>query len=188
VCQFKDHSKRQSRADHDFRFHGIAMLAYINAHELASCNSDSCSLGGNLGSARSLRVGPIDRRPLRIASQFSGQAFGRADRDSHKASGATKVIRRLAFESDRGWNFLRKSLIYNAQIHGADAVWLKSSKTRREVSLQHLPPRVDLYPVSRRTKDGKIDTRWAPYMRPEPPRRWVSDLIAIDARMIVFNK
>ena len=99
-----------------------------------------------------------------------------------------KVIGRLAFESDQGWNFLRKSMIYNAQIHGADAVWLKSSKTRREVSLQHLPPRVDLYPVSRRTKDGKIDTRWAPYMRPEPPRRWVSDLIAIDARMIVFNK
>jgi hypothetical protein len=99
-----------------------------------------------------------------------------------------KVIGRLAFESDQGWNFLRKSMIYNAQVHGADAVWLKSAKSRREVSYQHVPPRMDWYPVSRRSKNGKIDTRWAPYMRPEPPRRWVNELTAIDARMIVFNK
>ena len=79
-------------------------------------------------------------------------------------------------------------MIYNAQTHGADAVWLKTSKLRREVTWQHVPPRMDFYPVSRRTKDGKIDTRWAPYMRPEPPRRWVSDLTTIDARMIVFDK
>jgi hypothetical protein len=79
-------------------------------------------------------------------------------------------------------------MIYNAQIHGADAVWLKSSNTRREVTFQHLPPRMDLYPVSRAGTHGKIDTRWVPDMRPEPPRRWVSDFIAIDARMIVFKK
>ena len=87
-----------------------------------------------------------------------------------------KVIGRLAFESDEGWNFLRKSMIYNAQIHGADVVWLKSSKTRRKVTFQHVPSRLDWYPVS------------APYMRPEPPLRWVSDLTAIDAWMIVFHK
>ena len=98
------------------------------------------------------------------------------------------MIGRLAFESDRGWNFLRKSMIYNAQIHGADAVWLKSAATRREVTFQQVPPRVDRYPVSRRSNHGKIETRWLPYMRPEPPRRWVSDITAIDARMIVFNK
>jgi hypothetical protein len=51
-----------------------------------------------------------------------------------------KVIGRLAFESDQGWNFLRKSMIYNAQIHGADGVWLKGSRTRREVTFQHVPP------------------------------------------------
>jgi hypothetical protein len=99
-----------------------------------------------------------------------------------------KVIGRLAFESDRGWNFLRKSMIYNAQIHGADAVWLKSSRTRREVSFQHMPPRMDWYPVSRRGEHGKIKTGWAPYLRPEPPIRWVTDRTAIDARMIVFDK
>jgi hypothetical protein len=83
-----------------------------------------------------------------------------------------KVIGRLALESDQGWNFLLKSMIYNAQIHGADAVWLKRSSRRREVTFQHVPPRLD----------------WGLYMRPEPPLRWVSDLIAIDARMIVFHK
>jgi hypothetical protein len=87
-----------------------------------------------------------------------------------------KVIGRLAFESDQGWNFLRKSMIYNAQIHGADAVWLKRSSSRRKVTFQHVPPRLDWYLVS------------TPYMRPEPPIRWVSDLTAIDARMIVFRK
>ena len=99
-----------------------------------------------------------------------------------------KVIGRLAFESDQGWNFLRKSMIYNAQIHGADAVWLKGSSARREVTFQHLPPRMEYYSVSRRGEDGKIDTRWAPYLRPEPPLRWVNDLTAVDARMIVFHK
>ena len=42
--------------------------------------------------------------------------------------------------------------------------------------------------VSRRGEDGKIATRWAPYLRPEPPLRWVNDLTAVDARMIVFHK
>jgi hypothetical protein len=87
-----------------------------------------------------------------------------------------KVSGRLAFESDEGWNFLLKSMIYNAQIHGADAVWLKSSKTRRKVTFQHVPPRLEFLGSS------------ASYMRPEPPLRWVSDLTAIDARMIVFRK
>ena len=89
LCQPKHRGKRQRRADHDFRFHGIAMLPYINAHELASCNSDSCCLCGNLGFARRLCVRRIDRRLLQIAPEFSGQAAGRADPDSHQSSEAT---------------------------------------------------------------------------------------------------
>jgi hypothetical protein len=99
-----------------------------------------------------------------------------------------KVIGRLAFESDRGSNFLRKSMIYNARIHGADAVLLKSSRTRREVSIQYVPPQVDRYPAYRRGKHGKIETRWAPYFRPGYPLRWVSEITVIDAEMIVFEK
>jgi hypothetical protein len=83
-----------------------------------------------------------------------------------------KVIGRLAFKSDQGWNFLCKSMIYNAQIHGADAVWLKRSSRRRKVTFQHVPPRMDLYPV----------------IRSEPPLRWVNDFYSIDARMIVFHR
>jgi hypothetical protein len=99
-----------------------------------------------------------------------------------------KVIGRLAFESDEGWNFLRKSMIYNAQIHGADAVLLRTARTRREVSFQYAPPRVERYPAHRRGKHGKIETRWVPYLRPGYPVRWVKEITAIDAEMIVFEK
>lgn len=99
-----------------------------------------------------------------------------------------KVIGRLAFESDRGWRFLRKSMVYNAQIHGADAVLLKATNTRREVSVQHSPPKVDWYPAYRHNKHGKISTRWVPYLRPGYPVRWVNEITAIDAEMIIFEK
>ena len=89
LCQLKDHGKGQSRADYDFRFHATAILPYINAHELASCNSDSCRLCGNLAFARRLRVGKIDLRLLQIAQGFSGQAAGCADSDSHDSSDTT---------------------------------------------------------------------------------------------------
>jgi hypothetical protein len=64
LCQLEQHRKGQSRADYDFRFHGTAMLPYINAHELASRNSDSCRLCGNLALARRLRVREVDRHQL----------------------------------------------------------------------------------------------------------------------------
>ncbi len=53
------------------------------------------------------------------------------------------AIGRLAFESDRDWLFLRKSMVYNARVHGADAVVLKSATTRREISFRQVPPQVD---------------------------------------------
>jgi hypothetical protein len=79
-------------------------------------------------------------------------------------------------------------MIYNAQIHGADAVLLRSATTRREVKIQHLPPRVDYYRASRRGEHGKIETHLVPYWRTEYPQRWVNDITAIDAQMIVFEK
>ena len=88
-CQLEDYGKDQSRADYDFRFHGTAVLPYINAHELASCNSDSCRLCGNLAFARRLRVREIDFRLLQITQGFTGQAAGCADSDSHESSDTT---------------------------------------------------------------------------------------------------
>jgi hypothetical protein len=89
LCQPKHRGKRQRRADHDFRFHGIAMLPYINAHELASCNSHSCGLCRNLGFARRLRVRKVNGRLLQIASGFSGEAAECADPDFHQSSDAS---------------------------------------------------------------------------------------------------
>jgi hypothetical protein len=99
-----------------------------------------------------------------------------------------KVIGRLAFESDEGWNFLRKSVVYNAQMRGADAVLLRTARTRREVSVQYAPPKVERYPAYRRSKHGKIYTRWVPYLRPGYQVRWAKEITAIDAEMIVFEK
>jgi hypothetical protein len=89
LCQLKDQKKGQSRPEDHFRFHGTAMLPYINAHELAACNSDSCSLCGNLRFARRLRVRRIDCRSLQIIPRFSGQATRRPDPDSLPPSEAT---------------------------------------------------------------------------------------------------
>jgi hypothetical protein len=98
------------------------------------------------------------------------------------------VIGRLAFESDRGWHFLRKSMVYNAQIHGADAVVLKNATTRREVSFQRVPPQVDWVPTFRRGKGGKVYARRVPFLRPGYAQRWVNVITTIDAEMIVFEK
>jgi hypothetical protein len=60
LCPLEKHRQGQSRADDDFRFHGTAILPYINAHELASCNSDSRRLCGILALVCRLRVRQID--------------------------------------------------------------------------------------------------------------------------------
>jgi hypothetical protein len=98
------------------------------------------------------------------------------------------AIGRLAFESDRGWLFLRKSMVYNARIHGADAVVLKSATTRREISLRQVPPQVDWVPIgSRRGKHGMIYSHRVPFVRPGYTQRWVDVITAIDAEMIVLK-
>jgi len=98
------------------------------------------------------------------------------------------VIGRLASESDRGWHFLRKSMVYNAQIHGADAVVLKNATTRREVSFQRVPPQGDWVPTFRRGKGGEVYARRVPFLRPGYAQRWVNIITTIDAEMIVFEK
>jgi hypothetical protein len=98
-----------------------------------------------------------------------------------------KVIGRFTFQTDRGWNFARESMIYNAQVHGADAVLLWAANSHREVSVQYAPPKVDWYPAYRHSKHGKVSTR-VPYVRPGYPVRWVNEITTIDAAMIVFEK
>ena len=48
-------SENEARKDHDFRFHGIAGIEYIYAHDDPSCNTDCCRVCGNVGFLAGLR-------------------------------------------------------------------------------------------------------------------------------------
>ena len=37
-------------------------------------------------------------------------------------------------------------------------------------------------------KEGKVSTHWTPFFRPGYTQRWVNDITAIDAEMIVLEK
>jgi hypothetical protein len=111
LCQTQHDDKGRSYADYDFRFHGIAMLPYINAHELASCNTDCCRIGGNLRIALGLRLGKIDGRLLQIDPRLARQAGRRTDSHPHGAS-------RPALQGDWTAGFRERSrLELSAQKH-----------------------------------------------------------------------
>lgn len=101
-----------------------------------------------------------------------------------------KAIGRLAFETDQGWNFLRRSMIYNAQANGADAVILKNVNSRQQVSLVEVPPQTDWIPTTgyyQRCKNGRVYsyTNWVPFFRPGYVQPVVDTITGIDAEMIV---
>lgn len=102
------------------------------------------------------------------------------------------VIGRLAFETDQGWGYLRNCMVYNAQIHGADAVVLKTVNSRRQTSLYTVPPRVDWYPATDyyRGRHGKVHgyTNWIPYYQPGYTGAYTTDITGMDSEMIVFKK
>lgn len=112
--------------------------------------------------------------------------LGKAPEKPHKVIGALK------FESDQGWNFLRKSMIYNAQANGADAVVLKATSQRRQISLVQVPPQMDWVPVSNwyRDKKGHVygGTSYVPFFRPGYVQPFWQEITGIDARMVVFKK
>ncbi len=107
-------------------------------------------------------------------------------------AGRHTVIGGLKFESDQGWKFMRKSMIYNAQANGADAVVLKATSHRRQISLLQVPPQMDLIPVSNwyRDKKGNVygGTSWVPYFRPGYVQPYLEEITGIDAEMVVFKK
>lgn len=102
------------------------------------------------------------------------------------------VIGKLAFETDQGWNFLRKSMIYNARMNGADAVILKATSQRRQTSLVNVPPQMDWVPVNNyyRGRKGRVygNTTWIPVMQPGYVRAYTQDIMGINSEMIVFKK
>jgi hypothetical protein len=191
LCQGQHRNENQARQDHDFRFHAIVVIATLMlmifyrailiiagfAGILASfpgCASvKSTAAYFTPTSSRVYAPKPIDA-PVPILNTPPRRPF--------------TVIGRLAFETDRGWSFLHKSMVYNAQIHGADAVILRRVTSRRQVSFERMPPELDWVPMFRRGKDGKVRGRMIPFTRPGHVQRWVTVITAIDAEMIVFEK
>lgn len=112
--------------------------------------------------------------------------LGRAPREPYVAIG------KLAFETDQGWNFLRKSMIYNAQMNGADAVILKKTSSRQQTTLVNVPPRVDYVPSTGyyRDKCGRLQTytNWIPFFQPGYVQPVVDTIMGIDSEMIVLKK
>jgi hypothetical protein len=165
---------------------------YIYAHDLASCNTDCCWTYGNLGHAVRLRGRKFNGSLLLLVLKpsLSGEAPRSCDPYPYQVSQQSlHGDRSLAFESGRGWLFLRKSMVYNARVHGADAVVHRSANTRYEISFRQVPPQMDWVPIrSRRGKDGKVHSHRVPFVRPGYTQRWVEVITAIDAEMIVLER
>jgi hypothetical protein len=112
--------------------------------------------------------------------------LGRSPREPYTAIG------KLAFETDLGWNFLRKSMIYNAQMNGADAVVLKKTNSRQQTTLVNVPPKVDYVPSVGYYRDrcGKVQTytNWIPIFQPGYTMPVTDTIMGIDSEMIVLKK
>lgn len=112
--------------------------------------------------------------------------LGRAPKEPYTAIG------KLAFETDLGWNFLRKSMIYNAQMNGADAVILKKTNSRQQTSLVNVPPKVDYIPSVAYYRDrcGRLQTytNWIPIFQPGYTMPVVDTIMGIDSEMIVLKR
>ena len=79
-----------------------------------------------------------------------------------------ETLGRLAFSTDEGWSFLRKSLVYNAQAQGADLVVLKNVTSKRQLLLMQAPPQWNYYPVQNYYR-GKKTARFVPRRPGFPP-------------------
>jgi hypothetical protein len=104
-----------------------------------------------------------------------------------------RVIGRLAFQTGRGWRFLRDSMLYNARANGADAVILRDTTQKRQYGIVNVPPRLNYVPVPGpvcQNKKGQVyyGTTWIPDFQPgySYPTSWT--IQGIDAEMIVFRK
>lgn len=104
-----------------------------------------------------------------------------------------KTIGRLAFSTDRGWKFLRESMLYNARANGADAVILRDTSSRKEYGLVSVPPRMNWIPVPGpvyKTKKGTYyyGTNYIPDYQPGYVYPTTTTITGIDAEMIVFKR
>jgi len=59
-----------------------------------------------------------------------------------------KVIGRFAAQADRGYPFLYKAILYNARLHGADAILLRKLNFDTRRNYNYIPPSWQSMPVS----------------------------------------
>jgi len=116
-----------------------------------------------------------------------------------------KQIGRLAFTSDQGYRFMRKSIEYNARVNGADAVILRNVDQQTRVFLTQVPPSWDYVPYTAyypangwRGGYGHGDgycrgggwvpvTNWVPLYQPGYVQANEQTMTSIDAEMIVIT-
>ena len=147
-------NETQTRPNHDFRFHGIAIIYTF----MPMTSRHATLIVAGLAGILAMRVRLRDR-------EFNGSLLHLVHSRVYPAkpadaaipilakfpSGPYTAIGRLAFASDRGWPFLRKSMVYNARVHGADAVVLRSAHhATREFLFEQIPPQVDWVPTGSR--------------------------------------
>lgn len=108
-----------------------------------------------------------------------------------------RVIGRFAMQSDRGYPFVQKAILYNARLQGADAVILRKVGFDVRETYNHIPPGWDSVPQSNvfyqqvKNNQGQwvpvpqFYTTYVPVFRPGRTvvsnRQWVE----VDAEMVV---
>lgn len=107
------------------------------------------------------------------------------------------VIGRFAMQSDRGYPFVQRAILYNARLQGADAVILRKVGFDVRETYNHIPPGWDSVPQSnvfyQQAKNSRgqwvavpqVYTTYVPVFRPARTvvanRQWVE----VDAQMVV---
>lgn len=86
-----------------------------------------------------------------------------------------KMIGRLAFSTDRDWDFIRSSILYNARRSGADFAVVSQVQSSQQWRWAQTPPQTDWIPVPGPVVQNKrgqwvyTGVQWVPVYRPGVP-------------------
>ena len=112
---------------------------------------------------------------------------------SERPPQAYTEIGRFAFQSDLGYPFMQSAIEYNARRAGADAVYIKDSKSWSLPYYYSVPPTVTWIPVGGGVYGGGCGGWYGggamvPITSPGYAGVNYRNFIGIDARMIVFKR